>query len=322
MEITNFDPGRKRRFAQFLALFDHLRKILYMAERIPNYELYGDLLAGGAPEPIHYEPLRERSSKHDWTIRLHRHRRLAQVFLFRSPGVFFSLGDVSHQTTQPTVLMIPSGVPHGFRFAEDVVGDVLSIRLDDVSDRLRDRFSMSFAPSGTIFPQDETPRFDDVVSLIDQLERAYHRIDAYRSDVMGTLVDLIVCYLGADQRMRSSPARLQAERRGRGDLQTEAFCALLEENFRQRWTVSDYATEIGLSAPHLTRICRKVLGAAPNALVRQRRVLEAKRLLEYTSLSLSEIAHRSGFSDAAFFSRTFKSHVGMPPNAYRAGLER
>ena len=109
---------------------------------------------------------------------------------------------------------------------------------------------------------------------------------------------------------------------GAGVAATNRFCALLEENFSRAWKVSDYAGQIGLSAPHLTRICRTVLGAPPNTLVQQRRLLEAKRLLEYTALSVAEIAHRSGFRDAAFFSRTFKSSVGMPPNEYRLRRER
>ncbi|QUJ77250.1 helix-turn-helix transcriptional regulator [Sulfitobacter albidus] len=62
-------------------------------------------------------------------------------------------------------------------------------------------------------------------------------------------------------------------------------------------------------------------GAAPNALVRQRRLLEAKRLLEYTRLGVAEIAHRSGFRDPSFFSRSFRSAFGLSPKAYRAARD-
>ncbi len=293
-----------------------------MARNIPNYDLYGDLLAGRTPDPIHLEPIRERSSQHDWNIRLHSHRQIAQVFLFRSPGVRFSVGEVTHLTTHPTLLVVHPGVPHGFRFAEDVIGDVLSIRVDKIPGILRDRFTAFEIPTDAVFSEPETPHFKDIVILFEQLHKAYHRPDDQRVEIMTALVDLIVLYLAGDQPSKVSPIpAIPANRPGRQDIQAQTFCFLLEENFRQSWAVSDYASRMGLSASHLTRICRVVLDAPPNALVRRRRILEAKRLLEYTSLPLSEIAHRSGFRDTAFFSRTFRSFLGVSPNTYRSGLD-
>lgn len=294
-----------------------------MSQSIPNYELYGDLLAGQAPDPIHLEPIRERSSQHNWKIRVHSHKRLAQIFLFRSPGVQFSVGEIEYLTTHPTLLVVHPGTPHGFRFAEDVVGDVLSIRLGHVPDALRKRFRAFKTPTSAIFPEPHTPRFQAVVALFEQLGSAYHSLDDKRPAIMTALVDLIMLYLVSEQSTTLSPApRNLATYRGRQDRQAEAFCTLLEENFRKSWAVADYASHMGLSAPHLTRICRTALGAPPNSIVRQRRILEAKRLLEYTALPLSEIAHRSGFRDTAFFSRTFKSLVGIAPNAFRHSVDR
>lgn len=293
-----------------------------MTRRIPNYELYGDLLAGRAPDPIHLEPIKERSSQHDWTIRVHEHQRLAQIFLFRSPGVFFSLGDAELTTSHPTLLVVHPGVRHGFRFTEDVVGDVLSIRLEEAKGDLNARFASFENPTQSIFSAPKTPKFAAVVSLFDQLERVYHSLDSQRTDLMAALVNLIVLYLQSDQHqvVAPTPAR-KTEHRGRQDLQAEAFCALLEECFGQSMSVADYAVHLGLSAPHLTRICRVILGASPNQLVRQRRILEAKRLLQYTTLPLAEVAHRCGFHDAAYFSRTFKRFEGIPPNEYRFGTK-
>jgi AraC family transcriptional activator of pobA len=290
---------------------------------IPSYELYGDLLSGGVPDSVHHESIKERSSKHDWTIRLHRHRRLAQVFLFRSPDVLFRLGDIEFTTTQPMILVAPPGVPHGFRFSETVVGDVLSIRLDDMPSEVQQRFSQFNVQTDTVFVQDQTQNFDLISELFSQLGEVYHRVSANRTEILTTLVDLIALYLTADLREKNILGEGHfKDRRERRDIQAETFCALLEENFQNAWSVADYADKVGVSAPHLTRICRGVLGAPPNDLVRQRRVLEAKRLLEYTALSITEIAHRCGFRDGAFFSRTFKSAVGTSPNVYRQGVDR
>ncbi|WP_341367500.1 helix-turn-helix domain-containing protein [Yoonia sp. BS5-3] len=294
-----------------------------MQRGIPNYELYGELLAGQAPDPIHLEPIRERSSKHDWTINVHAHRRLAQIFLFRTSGVYFNVGEVRHLTSEPALLVVYPGIPHGFRFTEDVVGDVLSIQTDRMPSVLLDRLARFANPTGAFFSGPETQCFEDIVILFDQLRKIYHRWENQRAAIIATLVDLITLYLAGQQCDSVSPTRAKpGDIIVRQDSRAQTFCELLEENFRDHWTVSDYACRMGLSASHLTRICRELLHAPPNALVRQRRILEAKRLLEYTSLPLSEIAHRSGFRDTAFFSRTFKSFVGVAPNAYRSSLDR
>ncbi|WP_227270699.1 helix-turn-helix domain-containing protein [Roseobacter weihaiensis] len=288
---------------------------------IPSYELYGEFLSGAVPDPVHHETIKERSSKHDWTIRLHRHRRLAQIFLFRSPGVFFRLGDIEFTTNQPMILVAPPGIPHGFLFSEDVNGDVLSIRLDEMPRTIQQRFGQFSAQTDTFFLQNRTHNFKHVADLFVQMEEIYHRPGTNRSDILTALVDLIVTYLIGNLRRKTILGQAPfIERRDRKDLQAEAFCTLLEANFQKAWSVADYAGQLGVSAPHLTRICRAVLGAPPNELVRQRRILEAKRLLEYTALSITEITHRCGFRDAAFFSRAFKSVVGTPPKIYRQSV--
>jgi len=294
-----------------------------MATSIPNYELYGELLAGGLPGPIHHETIQERSSKHDWTIRLHRHRRLAQIFLFSSAGVYMQVGDVEHTSTDQALLLIPPGIAHGFLFSEDVIGDVISIRLDEMPEPIQHRFSLFSAATDTIFLRPQSDHFDYIAALINQLRTMYRSVAPNKSEVLTSLVDLVTLYLVGNLHDKNSlrPAT-HAEPRSRHDIQIDSFCNLLEENFSLPWTVSVYAEKIGISTPHLTRICRAELGSPPNDLVRQRRMLEAKRLLEYTALSIAEIAYRCGFRDAAFFSRTFKSNLGISPNHYRKQLDR
>ncbi len=294
-----------------------------MINAIPSYELYGDLLADGLPGPIHHESIKERSSRHNWTIRFHRHRHLAQIFLFSSPDVTLRLGDIKHTSTDKTILVIPPGVAHGFQFSEDVVGDVVSIRLAQMPDTLKQRFAMFNTATDGIFTRAGASHFCNITTLVAQLRDAYRSVAFNKTEILTSLVDLITLYLAADLKRNNIMQPVHSSTpRSRHDMQVEKFCNLLEENFQQAWTVSDYAERIGISAPHLTRVCKSELGSPPNDLVRQRRILEAKRLLEYTALTVFEIAHRCGFRDAAFFSRSFKSTIGIPPYQYRKQLDK
>lgn len=289
-----------------------------MNRSIPTYELFGELLSGNHTDSVHHETIEERSSKHNWTIRLHRHSRLAQIFIFRTPGVFVHSGDQEYTSTEPLILVVPPGIAHGFRFSEDVVGDVLSLRMDAVSPDAVHNLEPFKTDTSGILSRSDTAHFDEIDALIIQFKATYHSVGMERSAILNAITQLISAYLYAESRSQksigniSTPSQLTLH-----ESQAEAFCALIEENFNKSWTVEGYATQIGTSAPHLTRICTRILGLPPIELVRQRRILEAKRLLEYTRLSISEVAHRSGFKDPAFFSRTFKRVVGQSPKTYR-----
>jgi AraC family transcriptional activator of pobA len=289
-----------------------------MNRSIPTFELFGELLAGSHTDPIHHETIEERSSKHNWTIRLHRHSRLAQIFIFQTPGVFVRHGDQEYTSTEPMILVVPSGIAPAFRFSEDVVGDVLSLRMDEIGVEAQKKLKPFSTSSSGILSRSNTAHFDHIAELISQLRTTYHAVGPERTALLTSITQLILTYLFAEARAHnaigniSSPTQLT-----RHEAQAERFCVLIEGNFDKSWVADNYAKQVGISAPHLTRICKRVLGSSPIDLVRQRRILEAKRLLEYTRLPISEIAHRSGFRDAAFFSRTFKRIVGQAPQAYR-----
>lgn len=295
-----------------------------MANRpIPTYELYGELLSGSYTDSVHHETIQERSSKHDWTIRLHRHKSLAQVFLFQSPGVSFRLSEVSHTSTEPLVLFVPPGIAHGFRFAEDIVGDVLSLRVNELSNDIADLLRRPELQSAGILLGSRCANFELIEMSIAQFRQAYHGIKVERSDLLHALTHLIISYISGDLRRETSIGSVgQAVQLTRHEAQAEHFCSLVEQYFSEDLAVRDYAEKVGVSAPHLTRVCRSVLGATPNELVRQRRLLEAKRLLGYTRLSVSEIAHRSGFREPSFFSRTFSRTFGVSPKSYREDQDR
>ena len=63
-------------------------------------------------------------------------------------------------------------------------------------------------------------------------------------------------------------------------------------------------------------------GVSPWQHLRARRVLEAKRLLTYSVMTISEIGYSLGFDDPTYFSRFFSSQVGESPAEFRAANRR
>jgi len=86
--------------------------------------------------------------------------------------------------------------------------------------------------------------------------------------------------------------------------------------------VGAVAHELGVSTEHLCRVLKRHTGLTFVTLLRRTRVRAACRLLQTTTLSMKEIAGRTGFSSASRFDRDFKMVCGVSPSEYRAGYWR
>ena len=84
--------------------------------------------------------------------------------------------------------------------------------------------------------------------------------------------------------------------------------------------MNDYAKALGVTPTHLSRVCRSLTGSAASRLILERRLLEARRALAYTSMQIAEIAYMLGYSDPAYFARVFAQSAGESPSAFRARM--
>lgn len=91
----------------------------------------------------------------------------------------------------------------------------------------------------------------------------------------------------------------------------------LDENYKQHHEVLFYANALHISSKTLGSITQKFTGKPPQELIKERLLLEAKRLLHYSSLSIKEIAHSIGFDDSSYFIRFFKKNTSTSPGDYR-----
>lgn len=95
------------------------------------------------------------------------------------------------------------------------------------------------------------------------------------------------------------------------------FLALVEEQFRREHAPEYYATRLGMSPKALTMRCRRSLAKPAGAVLRERLLLEAKRMLSYTESPIAEIGFELGFEDPNYFARFFRAQSGMAPGHFR-----
>jgi AraC-like DNA-binding protein len=91
----------------------------------------------------------------------------------------------------------------------------------------------------------------------------------------------------------------------------------LEHRFVERQSVSEFAQRMGYSESTLNRACLAATGKTAKVLVDQRVALEGARLLAHAKISVNEISHRLGFTEATNFVRFFVRMVGSTPTDFR-----
>lgn len=92
---------------------------------------------------------------------------------------------------------------------------------------------------------------------------------------------------------------------------------LIEENFTAEEAIHEFIQGLNMSESWFRTCFRKTYGISPMQ-YRQKLIYEkARNLLEYTQLSIKEIAFQLGFDSQNYFSRAFKNHEGVSPAQYR-----
>lgn len=95
------------------------------------------------------------------------------------------------------------------------------------------------------------------------------------------------------------------------------FRKLVNNRFTALRTAKDFATELNITPNYLNALCQEFFYKTVSEIIQERVILEAKRMLMHTSLSISEISFKLGFNDNSYFGRYFKKEVGMTPKRFR-----
>jgi AraC family transcriptional activator of pobA len=286
-----------------------------MVREVPVYKLYGEEEQWLTPDMVHCESIAARSQLHNWQIKPHQHHGLFQLLHLREGTARIRLDDRHHQMSAGQVLAVPQMCIHGFRFARDAGGHVVTVAyplLEKIGQQLGDGVAALTGPRlHSLADDEESAQVRLAFSLIDS---EYKRNAPYRNLQIESLLGTILVWM-----IRNSQPTDPAQSRiiGRGSRHFGAFCQLVEERYGKHQPVACYARTIGITAAHLNVLCRQAANKSALELIHERLLLEAKRNLVYTSMTVSVVSYTLGFSDPAYFTRFFKRQTGLAPKDFR-----
>lgn len=95
------------------------------------------------------------------------------------------------------------------------------------------------------------------------------------------------------------------------------FKQLIRNNYKDIKQVQEYAALLAITPLHLNEVVKEITGFPASYWIQQEIILEAKRLLYYTTLDVKQVAYELGYEDHAYFSRFFKKNTGITALAFR-----
>jgi len=279
---------------------------------IPSFFLFGEPLKTVEGKFLHLEDLDDRSRPNDWNIRAHAHADLNHVFHIATGAGVMHVEALTIPFAAPCLLLIPAGAVHGFVYEADTTGAVLTIAdsyLRDLAGREPDLADIFRAPAQLPLGA-KSPIAVSLANLSRELVwTAPARGAAVEAHLLTVLVEALRL-LAQAQAVNPTVQGAQASLVAR-------FRELVETHYRAGWPMSAYAERLGVTVGRLRAACLKVAAAPPLRLVQDRMVLEAKRALLYSNMTIAEIGYHLGFDDPAYFSRFFAKAEGLSPRSFR-----
>jgi AraC family transcriptional activator of pobA len=248
----------------------------------------------------------------------HRHD-LYEVFWI-SEGQGTCWVDFQRYEIQPPMLVfIAPGQVHSWELTAPFAGYILLFTNDFFATRSKD---LTTDPLDT--PFFETPGSGPALSVVrdhaNDFIQLFHKLEtefgsSLRDQDVALHAYLRLLLVEAKRLSEAAPGTNHKDESAA--LLTKRFLQLVERNFLAIVSVGDYAEMLNVTSNHLIETTKRTLGKPAGRIIRERLLLEAKRLLCYSNMSASDIAYHLSFEDPSYFSRFFKKYTGVCPMEFR-----
>jgi AraC family transcriptional regulator, transcriptional activator of pobA len=287
-----------------------------MAKKLPVYSICTIKGLSDQPEELIVSRFGEYLSQRDYLLKPHGHSFYHLVFFTKGAGKQ-SIDFTSFTVKPGQVYFMSPGQVHNWNFAGAVDGYIVNFS--------ENFFDSVFSAANYLerFPFFGGYGDDQVIQLTGQIiadvkqlfEKLLAEVKASKSlaaDMIRTL--LVQLFITVSRQIE--PGRLkQLAKPGYTTLRN--FQKLVNENYSKLKLPNEYAARLYITPNYLNALCRDLLGRSAGEVIRDRIMLEAKRLLVNADISISGIASQLNFQDNSYFTKFFKKYAGKTPEEFR-----
>ena len=152
--------------------------------------------------------------------------------------------------------------------------------------------------------------FDNIVAEI--YAEFYSSDNFAREEILRLLLQLLLTKVAREQQL------LISQKTTSSSISIfSTFRDLIERRFRQTRNANEYAQMMDISYKHLNEICKMVAGNTAKGFIDAFLILETKRRLVVSDISIKELAYQLGFKEQTNFAKFFRKHTGQSPTQFR-----
>jgi len=288
---------------------------------IPFFHVYGQTGDDDSVDFFRIDTDFTGAAKFGWRMEAHRHRHLHHFAWIESGFGQVGIESTCHGFTDGMFVSVPPNLIHDWSFSPPVRGMLLTVSSAFLATYVRPSLcnqDCNFLDRAAVFRVGINRRAATVFQNAFNYARDTDKSRHARGRAVGLAASVLMI---VGQAIRFAGDTLPANSSENAETRlVSRFRALVEERYGKHERLAAFCDVLNVSETHLERVCRHVTGLSPTDIIHQRQIVEARRMLFHSVMSVSEIAYGLGFTDPAYFSRFFSRHVGMSPIAYRRSV--
>lgn len=215
------------------------------------------------------------------------------------------------EISPPMLIIVPRGRVHWHRPSDMVEGCASRFKDNFLPSTSSILFSQFLRLSHIIAPLEELPVIESLFSVI---KEEYRNFNQHHCNTIKFVLQALIAKI--EEFKWRALEKQHPSFTGKHKF-WEEFNDLVERHFRSKHAVGFYARELGVSPRKMNELVRPILGKTATEVIDERRILEAKRLILFSGLSIKEIAFELGYEEHSYFTKVFKKITGCTPSEFK-----
>ncbi len=289
------------------------------SENIPVYSLHNFSSQGRISQQFQVEVF--DANRHFSVKYPHRHDFFEVLYLSKGSG-FHIIDGNKYEIQPPCVFFMSPGQAHKIEFSNDIEGYIFIFTSEFYLINQTNQNRLIEFPFFFTIRQENRPLMLESKQDVQFLETLFkkgiaeiEKREKFSVDLLRSVLDLVLTSCAV---LYKPDENLLPK--GKGNIVVKKFLQLVEENYQNNLTVNEYADKLSITPNHLTQTVNQLTGKTSSQIIKAKQVLEIKRLLVHTNLSVTEIAGQLNFPDQSYFSKFFKREAGLSPLQYRVKI--
>ncbi len=247
----------------------------------------------------------------------HRHDFFEVLFLQKGSGIHV-IDSSKYKIEPPCIFFMSPGQAHKLELSSDIEGYLYIFAAEYYLYDKNNQNKLLEFPFFFTINQDNPPlqltNESDSLFFKQLFTKAISEVEKniINTDLTRSLLDTILNFASSLYKIDENKIE-----KGKGHLLVKRFFQLVEENYQKNISVNHYAEMLAITPNHLTQTIKQLTGRTSNEILQSKQILEIKRLLIHTTLSVTQIAYELNFNDQSYFTKFFKKATGITPLQFR-----